>query len=178
MAPLKKQEPMSDAEFWKIIDSVRSKTGSGMADLANFSRVLRETLGTLGVGELVAFDLMMSDLEARAYRYDLWGAAFVINGGCSDDGFLYFRRWLIAQGRKVWDAALSDPESLATTTPPGEDAEFEELAYVVRTVFEEKTGREMTFEKTSSAGPSKPAGEDWNEEDLEDLFPKLTRKFG
>jgi len=26
------------------------------------------------------------------------GAAYIINGGCSDDGFEYFRRWLVLQG--------------------------------------------------------------------------------
>ena len=36
-----------------------------------------------------------------SYRWDLWGAAYLANGGCSDDGFDYFRGWLIGQGRKV-----------------------------------------------------------------------------
>jgi hypothetical protein len=31
---------------------------------------------------------------------DQWGAAYLANGGCSDDGFDYFRGWLIGQGRK------------------------------------------------------------------------------
>ena len=50
----------------------------------------------------------------RAYRQELWGAAYLINGGCSDDGFVYFLGWLIAQGRDVYQAALPDPDSLVS----------------------------------------------------------------
>jgi hypothetical protein len=46
----------------------------------------------------------------RAYPWDLWGAAFVINGGCSDDGCERFRARLIMQGRDVFERALDDPE--------------------------------------------------------------------
>lgn len=31
----------------------------------------------------------------EAYRRDLWAAAYHANGGCSDDGFIDFRIWLI-----------------------------------------------------------------------------------
>jgi hypothetical protein len=44
---------------------------------------------------------------------DQWGAAYLANGGCSDDGFDYFRGWLIGQGRKVYETVLADPDSLA-----------------------------------------------------------------
>ncbi|MFC9245678.1 DUF4240 domain-containing protein [Streptomyces sp. NPDC057136] len=43
----------------------------------------------------------------------LWAAAYVINGGCSDDGFDYFRGWLIAQGREVFERTAADPDALA-----------------------------------------------------------------
>ncbi|WP_217498085.1 MULTISPECIES: DUF4240 domain-containing protein [Sphingomonas] len=35
----------------------------------------------------------------RSYRWDLWRAAKVAKGGVSDDGFEYFRTWLISRGR-------------------------------------------------------------------------------
>ncbi|MFL6076856.1 MAG: DUF4240 domain-containing protein [Mycobacteriales bacterium] len=38
---------------------------------------------------------------AESYQGDLWGAAYLINGGASDDGFDYFRGWLIARTRGV-----------------------------------------------------------------------------
>lgn len=40
-------------------------------------------------------------------------AASLILGGCSDDGFEYFRGRLIAQGREVFERSVADPDSLA-----------------------------------------------------------------
>jgi hypothetical protein len=53
------------------------------------------------------------DLMADSYRGDLWAATYMINGGASDDGFDYFRGWLIAQGRQVFERVVADPDSQA-----------------------------------------------------------------
>jgi hypothetical protein len=45
----------------------------------------------------------LSGLLAASYRTVLWAAACLINGGYSDDGFEYFRGWLIVQGRDVFE---------------------------------------------------------------------------
>jgi hypothetical protein len=50
---------------------------------------------------------------AHSYTNPLWAAAYLINGGCSDDGFEYFRGWLIAQGREVFERVVADPDALA-----------------------------------------------------------------
>jgi hypothetical protein len=48
-----------------------------------------------------------------------------MNGGCSDDGFEYFRAWLLAQGRDTFEKALEDPDTLAALEDPeGELEEF------------------------------------------------------
>ena len=60
--------------------------------------------------------------------------------GCSDDGFIDFRAWLIAQGREVYFAALADPDSLADVVPYG-DCCFEQLSYVGDYVYEQLTGK-------------------------------------
>ena len=51
-----------------------------------------------------------------AQTWDLWGAAYLVNGGCSDDGFVYFRAWLISQGRAIYTAAVENPDSMAGVT--------------------------------------------------------------
>jgi hypothetical protein len=53
------------------------------------------------------------EVMADSYRVDLWGAAYLINGGCSDDGYEYFRGWLIAQGRATFERIVADPDALA-----------------------------------------------------------------
>ena len=106
----------------------------------------------------------------RSYRWDLWGAAFVINGGCSDDGFEYFRGWLMLQGRDVWEAALRDPESLADVPLDG-NADCEDVLYVASEAYERVTGRSLGSHSEPHA--DQPAGQAWEEEDLETLYPRL-----
>jgi hypothetical protein len=43
---------------------------------------------------------------ADSYQGDLRAAAYLINGGASDDGFEYFRGRLITQGREVYAGVL------------------------------------------------------------------------
>src|SRR5262245_37489724 len=56
----------------------------------------------------------------EAYDWNLWGAAYLINGGCSDDGFHYFCCWLIMKGRDVFQAAITNPDTLAKVVDPDE----------------------------------------------------------
>ena len=35
-----------------------------------------------------------------------------MNGGCSDDGFQYFRNWIISRGKEVYYAAKENPDNL------------------------------------------------------------------
>lgn len=74
--------------------------------------------------------------------WNLWGAAYVINGGCSDDCFEYFRGWLVLQGRETFERALANPDSLAVHPQLEGAAELEEVLYVARTVYQAKTGKE------------------------------------
>ena len=71
----------------------------------------------------------------------MWDAAGIMKEyGCSDDGFIDFRAWLIAQGREVYFAALADPDSLADVVPYG-DCRFEQLSYVGDYAYEQLTGK-------------------------------------
>lgn len=70
--------------------------------------------------EIVASHQVLLGLMADSYRNPLWAAAYVINGGCSDDGFDYFRGWLIVQGHEVYErvsvVSPSGQRSIASTT--------------------------------------------------------------
>ena len=80
-----------------------------------------------------------------AYKYGLWTAASVMEKhGCSDDGFIDFRAWLVGQGKAVYMAALKDPDSLANA-PPYQESEFDGLAYAGGVAYEQLTGRD-TFQ--------------------------------
>ena len=92
---------------------------------------------------------------ADAYTWDLWGAAYLINGGCSDDGFAYFRSWLISRGRAAYEEAVRDPDSLADLVDPDrDDYEFEDLWGLALVVYEERTGEDHRRPR-AVAGPSR-----------------------
>jgi hypothetical protein len=80
-------------------------------------------------------------------------------------------------GRAVFERSLQDPESLATVAnaPGVEDVFFEEFGYVAGTVLEER-GEEL--EQDGFTPPDDPAGEQWDEDDLPQRFPRLWAAFG
>ena len=138
-------------------------------------------LALLSADEIISFDKIFNAYRKAAYRWDLWGAAYLINGGCSDDGFEHFRRWLIGQGQTVFDAALADPDSLAdliTSDIVWGDAELEceDIGYAAGEAYQQKTGGEIPFDEADYL-PGEPAGVQWEEEDLNGLFPKIAAKM-
>jgi hypothetical protein len=103
---------MDYLQFWHLVDSTR-----GQEDRAE---KLAKLLEGHSPEDIVRFRLVYDDLMHAANKVDLWGAAYTINGGCSDDGFYYFREGLIELGQPVFEAAVKDPDSLASVTNPGE----------------------------------------------------------
>ena len=129
---------MSNEAFWRIIKTACPPDG----EPSHRPDRLADTLRTVPTDDVVAFARTYEQHVARAYTWSLWGAAYVINGGCSDDGFDYFIDWLISEGRSTYEAALADPDSLATL-PQIVEADLETLRYVPATVFEDRTGTPM-----------------------------------
>ena len=86
---------------------------------------LRARLAVVAPAEIVEFGTIFNEYSSRAYTWDLWAAAYLIGGGCSDDGFLDFRGWLISKGEKAYESALKDPQSLARVVKDDEDCQYE-----------------------------------------------------
>jgi hypothetical protein len=168
-----KREPITDAEkFWVIVDAVRK--GAGKDTDARVDK-LRENLSGLSAEELQQFQNVYDEQIRRSYRWDLWGAAYLMNGGCSDDGFRYFRDWLVSEGRVVFEKALANPDSLADL-PRADMAELELFGYVALELFEEKATGEL--DRDFSTEIAAPVGEQWDEEQLPSLFPRLNGIYG
>jgi hypothetical protein len=166
--------------FWKLIDSSRKKAEGNLDEQVE---ILREKLEQLEPGEIIRFDQIFREYWIRAYTWDLWGAAYIIGGGCSDDGFMDFRGWLISKGEKAFENAMKDPESLTKVVKEEDmewDCQFEGFQYVASQAWENQTGKGMKdFPDSGLRDPSEPVGEPWSEDgkDLERRFPKLWKKF-
>jgi hypothetical protein len=105
---------MNAEDVWHLVEQARADLGEEADDHADaIAERMTQLLARREPIEIVAFSQPLWNLLAGSYRADLWAAAYVINGGASDDGFDYFRGWLIAQGQTVYEQALADPDSLA-----------------------------------------------------------------
>lgn len=164
---------MTREAFWKLIESAR---GSG--DVDESVEAVADAVRSLDPQEIVDFDRHLYELMAASYSWDIWGAAYLINGGCSDDGFDYFRGWLILQGQGVFEQALRDPDSLADLEILEEDVECEDLLYVAYEAYEAATGKEIP---AASRADLPELGEDWDFDDDQEMkkrYPKLFARFG
>ena len=163
--------------FWELIEESRREAG----DCEEQARVLTARLELLPPEEIVSFQTHLDARRRESYRWDIWAVACIINGGCSDDGFDYFRGWLIAQGRDFFEMVLRTPERAGEGVPAGAehdyDFECESILYAAYGAYEAKTGQEMPLEELPASGLTEPEGEPWDEADLESLYPDLTRRF-
>jgi len=156
--------------FWELVADLPSE-GAEVE--------LKQRLKLLPPEELITFDRLFTEQFFRAYDWQLWNAAYIIGGGCSDDSFMDFRYGLISRGRSVFESALDNPDTLADVVEKGEDLRNEAFASVSQHVYEERTGNEMP--KRGFSHPRKPTGEDWDPDNKElcaSRLPKLWRKFG
>ena len=155
--------------FWELIDPGKNSEEPEIE--------IAKVLKTLEASEIEAYQAHFDQLKANAYQWDLWGAAYMIGGGCSDDSFIDFRYGLIAKGRQVYEQALQNPDSLAELGPDVE-IENESFGYVALEVYEAKTGSEMP--RKSVSGSADPLGEEWDFEDKDEnikRIPKLTEMY-
>jgi len=130
---------MTRDEFWEHIRASKRKDPEATVER------LTKRLAKLPPDEIIDFEHCWYAVSAEAYFWDLWGAAYVINGGCSDDGFTDFRSWLILQGRDVFESALKHPDSLCDVVDPDED-EMTCECYPALEAWFRATGRERDDE--------------------------------
>lgn len=160
-------------DFWKFVEthaatapSIEAACGALEAALANVTEA--EVLEYCQ-GFYVAMD--------KAYTWDLWGVAYLIQGGCSDDAFMDFRSCLIACGQDIFERAVADPESLLSIPQSNLSTLFEEgLLYVGPAVYESISGHAPA----RPVSPAEPSGSAWEEtrEDLMQRFPKAWAQYG
>jgi hypothetical protein len=165
---------MDDAEFWQLIESSQDEA-HGARDPKQAIALLRRKLEQLRPEEIVSFNQIFNRKYLDAFSWDLWAAAFIINGGCGDDGFMDFREALVARGQPVYQAALRDPETLADVEPPVRPVEG--WGSAAQQAYEAVTGAIELPGDAYAPNPEGPAGTEWEEEELAEKYPRLARKF-
>ncbi|MEU0689576.1 DUF4240 domain-containing protein [Streptomyces uncialis] len=180
---------MDTDTFWAVIEIARSEADDTDRPL---DEVLTDHLARRAPDEIVAYAARFDAAEGALYRWDVWGAAFLIGGGCSDDSFEDFRAAVIALGRLWHQRVVADPDSLAghpvVRRAAGRgvrpEAFFREgVDYAAREAFYRITGVEDAFDEAldelleASAGEraTEGMGEDLNFGDESQMRRRLPR---
>ncbi|WP_375433781.1 DUF4240 domain-containing protein [uncultured Hymenobacter sp.] len=178
---------MDKREFWQLIESAKEVS---KGDQTRQEQALINSLAQYEPQQIVEFECMLREYLIEADDFNVMAAQKILNGYVTDDSYLYFRCWLIGQGETVFTNALRNPDTLATVVQaPYQD--FEELLYVATAAYEQHTGKKAD-DDTEDAFPRSVAsargldydsgsatkGEDWTENQLPKMLPKLWKKFG
>lgn len=180
LAILRHQATLEEDQFWKMVEKAKSDSaGDGERQV----QLLVDRLAKWSIADIFAFGDIMDKLKDTAYYCELWTAAVIICGGCSDDGFTDFRAWLIAQGKQIFYDALRDPEILIDVVPIHDDqfgrwgdAHLEHMNYVHWYAYEKKTGEATPIFFGQHPLPDL-RGEWWDDETAQRKYPKLTANF-
>lgn len=169
-----------ELEFWKIIQETSSISSNQEVQ----SSALRNILKKSHPEDIKKFIGVFDRLMYKTYSWNLWGAAYTIHGGASDDSFEDFRKWLISRGREFFNGAVENPDRLADLIESNYqgDASFEEFSYIPLEVWIQKTGKQHADlpKAKDSLYPPEPFGEPFDEDVLylKLRYPNLWKRFG
>lgn len=166
---------MDEDRFWEIIQIVKNNSAN---DYEQKYEELAKQLHTLTPDDIILFANRFRFFRGQANTWELRGAIHIIQGGCDDDSFTYFREWVIGQGKEFFFKTIREPETLAQleTGFIEETSEFEGSGDVPSTVFKEMTGQDMPcpFQEDQDT-----TGKEWTEEgdDLKKRFPLIYARY-
>ena len=178
-------EMMDEEQFWAIVQTAVDEAGD---DEAEYLDVVKRELSKLSLKEMIGFRLRTDKLLYDSYTSEMWCAGYLMNGGCSDDGFEYFRLWVISRGRKAYETAMANPDNLIVYIGDDDEMdffEFESFWYVALEAFEEAVDAELydyvdddNFKTCEGNYPNFEFN--WEEDDpesMQKLCPRLFEKF-
>ena len=178
-------EMMDEEQFWTIVQTAVDEAGD---DEDEYLEVAKRELSKLSLKEMVGFRLRTDKLLYDSYTSEMWCAGYLMNGGCSDDGFEYFRLWVISRGRKAYEAAMANPDNLIDYIGDDDEMdffEFESFWFVALEAFEEAVDAELydyiDDENFKTCEGNYPNFEfNWEEDEpksMQKLCPRLFEKF-
>ncbi|MDR1451599.1 MAG: DUF4240 domain-containing protein, partial [Helicobacteraceae bacterium] len=155
----KAKDFMTEDRFWEIIEA------------SDHGKTLDTELEQLSREEIMGYLYWWRHFHTISYDQALWAVAYTVLGGCSDDGFDYFRFWLITRGKTVFSEALLNADSLCglfELLTDDEYPEWEVVDYIPEKVFEKKFGADFYAEEDKYDFERKPYPKiefEWDEDD-------------
>jgi hypothetical protein len=192
---------MDENAFWALIEQSGRERSTKKARL----EWLDERLGGFSVDDIIDFQKWLDICEYRSNVWDLWVAYHAVFPLGLEDGFLYFRWWLVSLGRETFERVMADPDTLieapevlhlwklARRRKSGlwsneEYPEFQLLAAVAWQPYMKHTGLEVRSLQ-DEAHARTGLGGDWyemrddrpspiSEEEFARKFPRIMRYWG
>ncbi|WP_033439213.1 DUF4240 domain-containing protein [Saccharothrix sp. NRRL B-16314] len=185
-------------DWWAVVERARIAVGDRAGDRNHaddpLPGALTDELAKLGPDDIVDWEITFVQVTDSAYRHPLWHAAYLIEGGCGDDGFMDFRDGLILQGRDVFTRAVGDPDTLADVpvvrAMAGEEGDgwlgYQTIGTCVEEAYRRVCGETDSFHEAVDKAlaavtrPDQPVGPSWDSSD-DDAFrehlPRLSEMF-
>jgi hypothetical protein len=160
--------------FWRLIAETRSAADN---DTGRQSELLKDRLTRLSPQAIIEFERIRHRLDQRAYTWNIWGAASVIEDGCSDDCFRDFRGYLISLGRGPYEKALSNPDSLASVARDAESGDWENADNVAPDAYSSATGGDFPLDDSDLSGRPRGKPVNMNSAALSRRYPRLAARF-
>ena len=162
--------------FWFLLEDLDSEQPE--VDLENRLNEFEPDL-------IKRFQQVFNGYHKQIYNWQLWNAAYLMEGGCSDDGFIDFRYGLISRGRRAYEATLKSPDDLADFVTEDDFLSNQEFGYVAWNVYNEKSDDDLMDVMNEEGHPADhlnrgPTGDDWDPSDheaAEQRLPKIWAKF-
>ena len=175
-------EMLDEENYWAIIEkSIKETTSQEDQEIFLISEIEK-----LSPKEMLGFRLRTDKLLFDSYTSNLWCANYIISNGAADDGFDYFRCWLISRGKDAYYKTQESPDylvNLAGNEPHAYD--FEGFWYVANNAFKNLTNKEaeiyIDYENFKTNDENYPILEfNWNVDEpktMEKVCPILYKKF-
>jgi hypothetical protein len=166
--------PLDPARFWGLVSEAR-KYGPGL-----MAGGLRALLARSSPEVAAGFACAWEDLLTALYAWPVWDVAYVLEEGCSDDAFEYFRAWVVTLGRDAVEQCLADPVAWAMALPlgslveEGAEDDAERTSYAPFEAYERLTGERLARRWPSRGG--EPGGQRVPEDQIMGYYEELVAR--
>lgn len=102
---------MQDEEaFWQIVNRAVKK---GLGDEQRIAVEAVLLLQEKAIESIISFELTYRQISTQCFKQEIWDTIFQLQGGCSDDDFLFRQRpWMISLGEEKLQRILRTPEEI------------------------------------------------------------------
>lgn len=175
-------EMLDEESYWAIVEkSIQETTNQEDQEIFLISEIEK-----LSPKEMVGFRLRTDKLLFDSYASNLWCANYIISNGAADDGFDYFRCWLISRGKEAYYKVKENPDYLVNLVGNEPQVyDFEGFWHVAISAFKNMTDKDVytyiDYENFKTNDEHYPMLEfDWNIDEpktMEKVCPVLYQKF-